>query len=264
MKKYLIIILSVVLIFSIKGLANATIFTGQTLCEWGDVNTDDSLDPVWSITNNDDGADTTISPYAFFNFGVPAPDIGSDMTDCQFTADGIGSDATNTGTWTWDSDSPNVDFKLADFSYRNSMVTNSLGVLGVDLNVTLTGISPDVDPTDPVFDFYFDITNTTNVWDDETGDWKTPDSDDVVKVSSSSEFQHFTDGDGNTWGISLYFKTLNEPNSDEFRSPELKTAYGEIYADMHFVPPGEIPEPTTCLLLFFGLLGLIGIKKKIS
>ena len=171
MKKYLLILLSILILFTVSGVAIATSFHGTAVGSWENVDSQSS--DRFSVFNHDDWS------VAIFRWGMPF-----DTFDNKFTFNGKGGGLIDS-QWIAEIGDP---FLLGDFSYRNERTGFSSTVKGVDLNIALSLSSPTGMNADPfLFDFSFYINNTPNTTGDPLLDA------DIVTIGNTSppaEFEY--------------------------------------------------------------------------
>jgi hypothetical protein len=213
---------------------SAAPFSGSVVGSWVNVNSTDATD-IYSLSNNDPVGVAT------FNWGVASE---PSTTDNQFTFDGLGFSGI----------SENTPFAIGNFTYKNGSTIYSTGINGVDLEVGLTLTSP-ISLTDN-YTFKFSIVNTTNSTGDPVLDG------DIVNVISSYAPTTFTSA-----GVIYTLNLLGFSNDNgatirtDFSSPENATQNAKLYARLTSEIP-KVPEPSTVLLFGFGLLSLVGLRRR--
>lgn len=239
-----------VILFSLGvSKAEAVIFTGTAVGEW--TNVISVPGNVFSVANNDLGA------LATFNWGSTSC-TGCTPYDNRFRFDGIGSDGDP--AFSVASEDP---FLIGNFEYRNGSTSqsSSIGINGIDLEVTMNLLTPLA--LSESFTFDFSITNTVN----STGN-PVLDGDIVTVTSSFSDTTFFYDGIEYTLQLLGFSSDGGTTIRTDFSSPEgngANPATAGVYARITSeIPPPQntIPEPATLLLMAGGLGGLMKFRRK--
>jgi len=236
MKKYIPVLLSILILFTVLDVAIATSFHGTTVGSWGNVDSQTS-DRV-AVHNYDAWS------AAILRWGLPVNNFAN-----QFIFNGIGG--AGGSKWIAETGDP---FKIGDFSYRNERTMFSSTVNGVDLSIALNLSSPagsDVDTF--LFDFYLPIENTPNTTGDALLDA------DIVTITNASSPVYFNYlGTDYTLEV-LGFSTDGGNNIiTNFTNPEGSVTRAAVYG--HISETAPVPEPATIFLLGVGLAGIVGYR----
>jgi hypothetical protein len=238
MKKFIIISMSILILFAVREVAVAIPFHGIAVGSWKNVDSQPS-DRV-SVFNNDDRGS------AIFRWGMPVNNFAN-----QFIFDGKGGPLDSK----WIADVGNL-FLIGNFIYGNERTFFSSTVKGVDLSLALQLNSPaGLDADTFLFDISFLITNTPNTTGDPLLDA------DIVSISTASAPAIFS-----YLGTDFILEVLGFSNDGgvttmtNFRNPEGKAIGTELYARISEAAP--VPEPATIILLGVGLAGIAGFRIK--
>ena len=289
MKKYLLILLSILILFTVLGVAIATTFHGTAVgsetnvdsqtsdrdsvsfsgtAVGSETNVDsqtsdrDSVSfsgtAVGSWTNVDSQSSDRFSVFnydewsvAIFRWGMPLA-----IFDNQFTFNGKGGGPFDS-QWIAEIGDP---FLIGNFSYRNERTGFSSTVKGVDLNIALSLSSPTGMNADSfLFDFSFYINNTPNTTGDPLGD---PLIDaDIVTIGNTSPPAEFKYLDADYILEVLGFSSDGGENIvTNFINPEGSSKRAGVYGRISETAP--VPEPATIFLLGVGLAGIAGFRIK--
>ena len=238
MKKSRLILLSILIFFTVLGVAIATSFHGTAVGSWNNVDSQTS-DRV-SISNRDDWA------AAIFRWGLPV-----NNSDNQFIFNGKG-DAFRPG-WIAEIGDP---FLIGNFSYQNEQTVLSSTVNSVDLSIALNLSSPaglDVDAF--LFEYSFFINNTPNTTSDFLLD---ADIVTITTASSPAIFNYL--GTDYTLEVLGFSTDGGKSMITNFTNPEGLNKWAGVYG--HISETAPVPEPATIFLLGVGLAGIAGFRIK--
>jgi hypothetical protein len=262
MKKYLLILLSILILFTVLGVAIATSFHGTAVGSWNNVDSQtsdrDSVSfsgtAVGSWTNVDSQSSDRFSVFnydewsvAIFRWGMPLA-----IFDNQFTFNGKGGGPFDS-QWIAEIGDP---FLIGSFSYRNERTGFSSTVKGIDLNIALSFSSPTGMNADSfLFDFSFYINSTPNTTGDPLIDA------DIVTIGNTSPPAEFKYLDADYILEVLGFSSDGGENIvTNFINPEGSSKRAGVYGRISETAP--VPEPATIFLLGVGLAGIAGFRIK--
>jgi len=239
MKKSLLILLSILILFTVLGVAIATSFHGTAVGSWENVDSQSS--DRFSVFNHDDWS------VAIFRWGMPLA-----IFDNQFIFNGKGGGLFES-QWIAEIGDP---FLIGNFSYRNERTGFSSTVKGVDLNIALSLSSPTGMNADPfLFDFSFYINNTPNTTGDPLLD---ADIVTITTASSPAIFNYF--GTDYTLEVLGFSSDGGKNMTTNFINPEGSIESAGVYG--HISETAPVSEPATIFLLGVGLAGIAGFRIK--
>jgi hypothetical protein len=242
MKKILLFLFVVLFAFGITGVANAL--------------TLDSSVGTWSNPNPSVGSFINYNSFANTDYldsdGNPRPENQIRWGD-PTTTDGEQSGLGFTGV----APPPYVfgigdAFEIGQLRHFNSPIWGGTGVGSVDLTIALTFFDPA--GLAGSFEFNFTVNETTNSIPPSSAD------DDYIYFPSSFADETLTIG-GKEYTLELLgFGDTAESLDDQFQSPEGSTNATLLWGKI--TTPSSVPEPGTMLLFGFGLLGVLGVRRK--